>query len=107
MTGMQELINDRSRNASQTGIAHTLPEYIDEKKKIDVEEKIAVDEISVDDLDYRDEALRLVGMERKIQFTEEQYAKVRRKLVGRSYMRSLFVSDSFFAVVGLGHPTVM
>ncbi|KZT13006.1 MFS general substrate transporter [Laetiporus sulphureus 93-53] len=39
-----------------------------------------VDEVSLDDLEYKDEALRLVGMERKTNFSEEFYLKVRRKL---------------------------
>ncbi|KZT72575.1 MFS general substrate transporter [Daedalea quercina L-15889] len=79
MTEKQEF-NDRSRNASRIDIVRSLSRSTDEKNMVDADEKIAMDEISVDDLDYKDEALRLVGMERKVQFTEEQYAKVRRKL---------------------------
>lgn len=37
------------------------------------------------DLDDKDEALRLVGLERAETFTNEQYLKVRRKLVSLHY----------------------
>jgi MFS transporter, ACS family, allantoate permease len=37
------------------------------------------------DLSEKDEALRLVGLERSETFTQEQYLKVRRKLVCRGH----------------------
>lgn len=69
----------------RTGVQpdHSHSDVYDEKKSIDVEEKIASDDISVDSLDYKDEALRLVGMERKVKFSDEQYSRVRRKLVSQ------------------------
>lgn len=47
-------------------------------------EKTADASTSSFDLDDKDEALRLVGLERTETFTEEQYRKVRWKLVGIS-----------------------
>lgn len=48
-----------------------------EKKSIDVE----VDMTVVDDLEDKDEALKLVGLERTQVFSDEQYRKLRRKFV--------------------------
>ena len=71
--------------SSQTGVQRDLShsDPFDVKNSIDVEEKIASDDTSVDGLDYKDEALRLVGMERKVKFSDEQYSRVRRKLVSQ------------------------
>ncbi|KAH9938379.1 MFS general substrate transporter [Fomitopsis serialis] len=80
MTENQEPVDYLSRNARTDDVARSISGSIDEKKMVEVDEKVAVDEISVDGLDYKDEALRLVGMERKEQYTDEQYLRVRRKL---------------------------
>ena len=86
MSEPTEVIDSSARDSPLTGVLsdHSQSQYYDEKKSIDVEEKSANDDISVDDLDYKDEALRLVGMERKTHFSEEQYSRVRRKLVSQS-----------------------
>lgn len=44
-------------------------------------EKTIVDSTSSFDLNDKDEALKLVGLERAESFTEEQYRRVRQKLV--------------------------
>lgn len=44
-------------------------------------EKTIVDSTSSFDLNDKDEALKLVGLERAESFTEEQYLRVRQKLV--------------------------
>ena len=48
----------------------------------DPEKTLDASEAASLDLDDKDEALRLVGLERAEVFTEEQYRKVRWKLVG-------------------------
>lgn len=69
-----------------TAPSHDLPALIartesksitDEKHSVDVE----VDEVVTDGLEYKDEALKLVGMQRTQEFSEEYYRKLRRKLV--------------------------
>lgn len=102
---MTEVQEHHSRNASRTDFARFFPGSIDEKI-IDVDEKVAVDDISVDDLDYKDEALRLVGMERTVQYTEEQYVNVRRKLVCQTHI-DLGPHLIAVAPIGLGYSTVM
>lgn len=96
MDGSKELTDSSPCNAPSTGIRldHSHSHSYD-RKSIDVEEKSASDDISVsvDDLDYKDEALRLVGMERKMQFSDEQYSRVRRKLVSRTWMSCALRSD--------------
>ena len=48
------------------------------------------------DLDFgdKDEALKLVGLERSAVFSEEYYSKLRRKLVSVSITRNLLSSDT-------------
>ena len=52
-------------------------------------EKTIVDSTSSFDLNDKDEALQLVGLERAESFTEEQFRSVRRKLVSLYKPRSL------------------
>lgn len=68
-----------------TAPSHDLPALIartesksitDEKHSVDVE----VDEVVTDGLEYKDEALKLVGMQRTQEFSEEYYRKLRLKL---------------------------
>ncbi len=61
------------------------PELKDEKKFDTV---LVLDADSEVDLRDKDEALRLVGLERTAQFTEEYYARLRRKLVSRWHWAS-------------------
>ena len=97
MDGSKELTDSGSCNAPSTDIRldHSHSHSYD-RKSVDVEEKSASDDISVDDLDYKDEALRLVGMERKMQFSDEQYSRVRRKLVSRTWISHALRSDLSF-----------
>ena len=43
--------------------------------------EVEVDVLTVTDISDKDEALNLVGLERTRSFTEEEYKRVRRKLV--------------------------
>ena len=71
-------------------------------------EKAREESTSSFDLGDKDEALRLVGLERSETFTEEQYRRVRRKLVGIPY--DSLVSTLYelsLHLVGLGDPSAM
>lgn len=58
-------------------------------------EKTIVDSTSSFDLNDKDEALQLVGLERAESFTEEQFRSVRRKLVSlRKLSRLLTLMSS-------------
>ena len=114
MSEPKELADSSPRSAPSTRVqpdqTHPDSQAYDEKKSIDVEEKSAGDDISVDDLDYKDEALRLVGMERKTQFSDEQYSRVRRKLVSPLWMLCALPPDLLPLLsvpVGQGHSAIM
>ena len=70
----------------------------------DPEKTPDVSEAASLDLDGKDEALRLVGLERTEIFTEEQYRKVRWKLVSRTRCLSFLSEINCFASPpGLGY----
>lgn len=70
-------------------------------------EKTIVDSTSSFDLNDKDEALKLVGLERAESFTEEQYLRVRQKLVCVFSTTTTADTDFKRCVAGLGDPTIM
>lgn len=83
---------------SGRGSSRDIIEDLEEKKGVEV------DVIEVD-LRDRDEALKLVGLERTAEFSEEYYKKLRRKLVCQTSLG--YVEQGFTRSTGYGHsPTL-
>lgn len=61
------------------------------------------------DIDFRDkdEALRLVGLEKASSFTEEEYNRIRRKLVRRLARRRVTLTWTDLSSTGLCHSTAV
>ena len=75
------------------------------KRSSVVDEKVEASSTNSVELADADEALELVGVRRTAQFSEEEYAKLRKKLVGH-------ICDTIFGtissrVTGLDHPSAM
>ena len=59
------------------------------------------------DIGDKDEALRLVGLERMETFTEEQYLRVRRKLVNSTHHPHAPIHGSLSYLTGLGDTSAL
>lgn len=64
------------------------PAEVKDEKQL---ETVVVSDVESSDIDFRDkdEALRLVGLEKAATFTEREYTRVRRKLVSHTYTTSI------------------